>query len=82
MAWIRTLSDDEARGALADLFEANRDPRSGELDEILRVHSLVPESLAAHLAVYRSAMRPTRGLGGRQREMIALVVSVLNGCRY
>ena len=76
------VRDEDAHGELAELFDASRDPRSGELDEILRVHALDPAGLAAHLALYRSAMRPTPGLGLRQREMIALVVSAWNGCRY
>ena len=76
------LADEEADEGLRALLRTHADPRSGETDEILRVHSLKPESLEAHLALYRSAMRPSAGLGLREREMIALVVSSLNGCHY
>ncbi len=76
------LGDDEAQGELAALFRDNRDPHTGELDEILRVHSLGPDGLGGHLAVYGSVMRGTPGLAAVDREMIALVVSLLNACHY
>ena len=82
MAWIRMLADDDADEELRGALRAGADPRTGRTDEIMRVHSLKAESLTAHLALYRSAMRPSAGLGLREREMIALVVSAINGCHY
>lgn len=81
MAWIETVAEDEARGRLAELYARMHDPVSGLVDNVLKVHSLGPEGLAAHWALYRSAMRGTRGLRTREREMIAVVVSARNGCR-
>jgi alkylhydroperoxidase family enzyme len=75
-------SDDEADEVLAPLLEQARDPANGEVDEILRVHSLHPAGLAAHLALYRAVMRGTAGLRKVERELIAFVVSRLNGCHY
>ena len=82
MAWIRTLSSADADTDLAALLAAHADRRTGEVDEILAVHTLVAEGLRAHLALYTSAMRGTPGLPKVDRELVALVVSRLNGCHY
>lgn len=85
MAWIRTHDEDEAARSgspLADLYARGADPASGRVDNILKIHSLHPAGLAAHLAVYRAAMAGTPGLAQVDRELIALVVSGLNGCHY
>jgi len=82
MAWIRMLSDEEAGEELRPYFEAARDPQTGALDEIMRVHSLHPAGLAAHMALYEAVMRGTPGLRTVDREMVALVVSKSNGCHY
>ncbi|MBC8329485.1 MAG: carboxymuconolactone decarboxylase family protein [Planctomycetes bacterium] len=79
MAWIRDHSDDPE---CAELLRAHADPATGAVDNILRVHALHPAGLRAHLAVYRAAMTGTGGLRRAEREMIAVVVSGLNGCRY
>ncbi len=78
--WIRTI--DEPDGDLADLYRANADPESGRLDFILKAHSLHPDGFRAHVALYRAVMKPTPTLPRAEREMIALVVSAINGCRY
>lgn len=82
MAWIGTVDEDDAGEELRQLYDQARDPGSGRVDHILTIHSLCPRGLAAHLALYRSAMRGSRGLPKVDREMIATVVSGLNGCHY
>ena len=82
MAWIETLDEGEAQGRLAELYAGAVDPASGRVDHVLRIHSLAPEGLAAHLALYRHAMRGTPGLRKVDRELLALVVSQANGCHY
>ena len=82
MTWIETVDEQDATGVLADLYQAMRDPVSRNVDNILKVHSLHPEGLKAHFAVYRAAMQGTRGFSKAEREMVALVVSKLNGCHY
>jgi alkylhydroperoxidase family enzyme len=82
MSWIHTIPEDEARGELAALYERMLDRASGKLDHVLAVHSLNPRGLAAHFAVYSAAMASTRGLRKVERELIAVVVSQLNGCHY
>ncbi|MAB79115.1 MAG: peroxidase [Planctomycetes bacterium] len=82
MAWIRTISETEAGSDLKRLYGEMLDPRSGKVDHVLKVHGLNPEGLRAHWTLYRAAMRATPGLRKVEREMIACVVSSLNGCHY
>ena len=82
MAWIRVIEEDAADGALAAQYRSLIDPESGRVDNILKIHSLNLDGLRAHVALYRSAMAGTAGLPKLEREMIALVVSGLNGCHY
>ena len=82
MAWIRTVDEGDADGELAELYERVQDPHSGAVDNIMRIHALHPRGLAAHFELYRAVMRPTKGLPGAEREMIALVVSRINACHY
>ena len=82
MAWIQDLDESEARGELASLYARIADPETGRVDNILKVHSLDTRGLKAHMALYRSAMRASPGLPLAEREMIALVVSLANGCHY
>ncbi len=82
MTWIETVSEDEAEGELAALYAQVLDPEAGKVDNVLKVHSLHPAGLAAHIAVYRAAMTGTKTLRKVERELIALRVSQLNGCHY
>lgn len=81
-AWIEVVPEDQWTGDLEPLLEACLDPGQESVDNILAVHSLDPAGLAAHLAVYRSAMAGTAGLRKVDRELVALVVSQTNDCHY
>ena len=82
MAWIRTLGEEEAEPALADLYRTVRDPKTGRLDHILTIHSLHSEGLRAHFDLYRTVMTGTKTLRKVDRELIALVTSQINECHY
>ncbi len=82
MAWIEMIDEDQWGGQLSDLRRKVVDPATGQVDNIMAVHSLDPGSMTAHLGLYRQAMRGTKGLPKVDREMIALVVSQTNGCHY
>ena len=82
MTWIRTTPPADAGEQLDQIYNRVRDPRTGELDNIMAVHSLNSEGLAAHFELYRTVMRGTRSLRKVDRELIALVVSQLNSCHY
>ena len=82
MAWIRTIDQGDANEDLATLYASMREPVSGKVDHILEIHSLNPRSLRAHFDLYRAVMAGTATLRKAEREMIAVVVSVLNECHY
>lgn len=81
-AWIETIPAEEWSDALAPMAPATQDHETGEVDHILLAHSLHPAGLAGHLGVYRAAMAGTSGLRKVDRELVAMVVSKLNGCEY
>ena len=81
MSYVRIIEESEAEGRLADLY-ARGGNQDGSVDNVLRVHSLNPDSLHAHLEVYISAMHRPSPLSRAEREMVAVTVSRLNGCAY
>ena len=82
MAWIRTIPSSEWDGELSALEPSVMDGATGRVDAIMAIHSLNPRAMAAHDAVYTSAMAGTRNLRKVERELIALVVSAINECHY
>lgn len=82
MAWIETLREDAWDDPLADLLPSVEDAESGRVDNIMQIHSLNPQAMAAHHALYESAMRGTKNLRRVDRELIAVVVSNVNECHY
>lgn len=82
MAWIETLREDQWDGKLAEMAPRVADRLTGRVDNIMQIHSLNPTALAAHDALYRSAMTGTATLRKVERELIALTVSQLNDCHY
>ncbi|MBU0638762.1 MAG: carboxymuconolactone decarboxylase family protein [Planctomycetes bacterium] len=81
MAWIKTVADDEATGLLKVIYRAAHE-RAGRVFDITRVMSLNPHTLRASTAFYQAAMSRPSPLSRAQRELLATVVSVTNGCRY
>ena len=82
MSWIGEIDVSSWPAELDGIRQQVVDPKNGKVDNILNVHSLDPGSLKAHLDLYIQAMRGTSTLPKVDREMIALVVSKLNGCHY
>ena len=82
MTWIRTIDGDEATGQLKSLYDQVK-TADGRIDNILKSHSLRPRTLQAHLSLYKAAMhsRP-HSLSQRERELVGVCVSRLNGCEY
>jgi alkylhydroperoxidase family enzyme len=72
MAFIDYLSEEA-------IPEADRVPDS---DNILRIHGVHSRTMRQHYELYRQLMYARGPLSRAQREMIAVVVSAANGCRY
>jgi uncharacterized peroxidase-related enzyme len=81
MAWIKMITEEEARGRLQELYRKYAEP-SGMVDNILKIHSLNVKSLKTHYDLYAHLMRGRSELSRSQREMIAVVSSVANRCHY
>ncbi|MBI4546528.1 MAG: peroxidase-related enzyme [Ignavibacteriae bacterium] len=81
MAFIHIITENKAEGELKKLYEDYRAPWDG-VDNILKIHSLLPHTLKPHVDLYRTVMFGKGPLTRRQREMIATVVSKANSCTY
>ena len=81
MAWIKIISEEEAAGDLAGQYSQLIEPWGG-VDNILKIHSLNPESLRAHVLLYKTLMYGKSPIKRPQREMIAVVASAANRCHY
>jgi alkylhydroperoxidase family enzyme len=81
-AWIETIGEQEAQGLLRELYEKEWDREHHLVDNILKVHSLHPETLRAHADLYRTVMYGRSGVTRAEREMIGVVISSINHCHY
>lgn len=81
MSWIETIDETEASGALKEIYDRIAGER-GKVSNIMRVQSLNPEAMRAHLELYQEVVYGRNGLSREERELIATAVSVRNGCEY
>ena len=81
MAFIKTIHENEATGELAEWYRRVGNP-DGTVDNVMKVHSLNVDTLRTHFEMYVAAMHRQSPLSRAEREMIAVVVSRLNGCHY
>lgn len=82
MPWIDAPHEDEWDGSLDDLRSEVTDRTFRRVDWIMRIHALDAGSMSAHNVLYRQVMKGTATLRKVEREMVALVVSKINGCHY
>jgi hypothetical protein len=96
MTWIPTIPFPEAQGELQRAYQevyalyppeyrsevaAVKRP-DGTTDSIVAAHSLIPLALKHSMSAFGAMIQPDLPLTRRQHEMIATVVSALNGCFY
>ena len=81
MTWIKLVEEKEAVGKLKEYYDHVKRTR-GKIANILKVQSLNPDALKAHLDLYLTLMFGKSDLTRIQREMIATVVSATNNCDY
>ena len=79
--WIKHVSEREAKGYVAKVY-ASVHRRGGEIDGIIRAHSLSAKALRALMTFYNGVMHGDSGISLRRREMIAVTVSRINDCHY
>ncbi|MBZ0280646.1 MAG: peroxidase [Anaerolineae bacterium] len=81
-AWIETIKESEAEADVKAAYAECGDPRTGNVDHIMKVHSLNPQSMLDHQHLYKTLMYGKSPLKRPQREMIGVVVSAINNCLY
>lgn len=81
-AWIKMISDEEADKDLLEVLKLARTPH-GTVDNVMRVHSLRPNTMRGHVVLYRAALHDDANtLPMWLQETISSYVSILNGCGY
>lgn len=81
MTWIQTIEPAAADGPLkAEYDEAVR--RAGKVYNIIKLQSLNPGALRGFIQLYLATMRQPSKLTRADREILATVVSQINGCFY
>ena len=82
MAWIETVAPEAAQGLLKRLYDQALQ-RAGKVFNVIRVQSPRPHTLQASTRLYAEVMHSPRSpLTRTQRELLATVVSSINGCHY
>jgi len=81
MAYIRQIEPADATGELKAFYDALFD-RVGSIPNIVKLSSLKLPAAAAAQDLYQSVLYHDSGLAMDEKEMVATVVSVINGCVY
>ena len=76
------ISDDEADPDLLEALHLARTPH-GTVDNVMRAHSLRPNTMKGHVILYRAALHDDANtLPQWLQETISSYVSILNDCPY
>jgi uncharacterized peroxidase-related enzyme len=81
-AWIEMIADEQADDDLLDALAMARTPH-GTVDNVMRVHSLRPNTMRGHVILYRAALHDDANtIPMWLQETISSYVSILNRCDY
>jgi uncharacterized peroxidase-related enzyme len=82
VAWIHVVPYEESEGELRRIYDVVKGA-SGNLDNVVKVHSLRPHTLEGHYALYRSVLHhPGNEMPPWLLESLGVYTSILNGCDY
>ncbi len=82
MTWIKIIEYREASGKLKKLYDRIVGPK-GYLDNILKIHSLRPNTLEGHMSIYKNVLHHSNNtLPKWLLEALGVYVSHLNQCDY
>ena len=81
VAYVRQVKPEEADGLVKKHYDMGL-ARAGKIFNILRIQSLTPEALDATMVFYTNVMHGKGPLRRWVRELLATVVSKINGCVY
>jgi uncharacterized peroxidase-related enzyme len=81
-AWIEIIEPEEAEGPLVEAYDLAKTPH-GSVDNVMKVHSLRPQTMVGHLSLYRSVLHHSDiSLPLWFLEVVASYVSLKNNCAY
>lgn len=81
ISWFPVPAEDQLPESLQGLFKKAK-AKVGFVPNVFRVYSFRPERMSAWFAHYKQLHEPTENLNAAEREMIAVAVSMANGCLY
>ena len=81
MPWIEVIGYEQATGFLKKQYDAALQ-RAGRIWHIVSIMSQNPRTLKSSMEFYGAIMFGRSPLSRAQREMLAVVVSATNHCRY
>ncbi len=81
MTWIKTMSEANASGELAEVYARIR-RQNGSVSNITGAASINPGVMLALADLLRALRGPHCALGKRRQEMIAVLTSALHRCAY
>jgi hypothetical protein len=84
MAWIKWIDDDQAHGAIAEVYDSWRAKNPGRqgIPDILKCFSPRPDFLAQVIDFSNTVHFSDGHLTRQHKELIATYVSALNQCPY
>ena len=81
-AWIKMIQDSDADPELKEILDQARTPH-GTVDNVMRAHSLRPNTMKGHMALYKSCLHDdSNTIPQLFQETISSYVSILNNCEY
>jgi uncharacterized peroxidase-related enzyme len=81
VSWFPVPPEDDLPDDLRSLFAKARE-RIGFVPNVFRAYSFRPERLRTWFAHFRQLHEPTDHFSAAEREMVAVAVSMANGCLY
>jgi uncharacterized peroxidase-related enzyme len=82
MSWIATIPYAQSEGRLRQLYDRVRSPE-GDIDNIMKAHSLRPHSMEGHMAIYKYVLHHSSNTVPKWfLETLGVLVSEINQCRY
>ncbi len=81
ISWFPVPTEDQLPENLQGLFKKLKQ-KIGFVPNVFRVYSYRPERLSTWFSHFKQLHEPTDNLNAAEREMIAVAVSMTNGCLY
>ena len=82
MTWIKTISYEEAKGKLLNLYDRVKGP-GNNVDNVMLAHSLRPHTMEGHMALYKYVLHHPKNIIPKWfLEAAGVYTSLLNKCDY